>query len=338
MLVAPLTAVRSSGFRAGLGRLGRRLTWTFLLATGLLSAPARATVVERVVAVVGEDAVWMSDLRGRAVPYLLRIQQEIPNASQRAATISQLYKTLVERLVEEALLQNAARQANITVKDEDVQQALERVAEQNGISLAALLAEARSGGLTDNQYREELRRQILDARLVNLRLQARVQVREEDLQRVYRAAVLTERKRLGFEAAWIVLDPGADQISSSRLAEILAKRARSGESFAELAKTYSADPGTRVRGGSLGKLRPGELPPHVDRVVVNLEVGEVSTPIRKDGRVYLVKVLSRDPSQLPSYEDAKGQLAERLYGEKMSKARARWLNQLRHQTHVEIRL
>jgi peptidyl-prolyl cis-trans isomerase SurA len=302
----------------------------------LWANPGQATVVERVVAVVGERAILMSDLRTRATPYLGRIQQELPSDAHRAAAITQLHKQLVQQLVDEELIARAARRAKILIDEKEVTTALERVAKQNNITVARLLEEAEANGMKESQYRDELRRQILEARMLSLRVQGRVRVRDEDLRAMYLSLVFEERKKLNFEVAWIVLDGrGADAVSQ---AEVLSRRARSGESFAELARQYTIDSTTKDQGGVLGKLVPGKLPEALDKVAQRMDVGEVSAPIRLGDRFVILRLISRDESQLPSFEEARGELGERVYGEKMTKARKRWLDGLRGQSHIEVRL
>ncbi len=323
-------------------RPGRRLRSVLLggalfVATLLPATNARATVVERVVAVVGDRAILMSDLRERAVPFLVRIQNEVPVGAQRAAAISQVYTQLLERLIEEELLVRAARRAKLSVTEQEITAAIERVAKQNKISAERLLAEAVANGMTEAKYRDELRRQLLDARLTSLRIQGQVRVRDEDLRATYRAIVLKERQKQRYTASWIVLD-GSSASTSADLAAELAQRVRVGESFEALARGFSLDPSTRGRGGALGQLQPGQLAPSLDKVALALDVGEVSAPIRVGTRLVLLKLTSREATQLPSFNEARAELQERVYSDKMAKARKRWLDGLRRQTHVEVRL
>jgi peptidyl-prolyl cis-trans isomerase SurA len=316
---------------------GRRIVAaTLALGYLLLGGTGHATVVERIVAVVGDRPILMSDLRFRSRPYLNRIQQELPTESHRAAATTQLHKQLIQQLVDEELIARAARRAKIVISEEDITAALERVAKQNNITMARLLEEAASSGMTELQYREELRRQIVEARMLNLRVQGRVRVRDEDLRAMYLALVHEERKKLSFEAAWIVLD-GRSEGAAER-AELVSSRARSGEPFPALVGQYSIDGATKQHGGALGSLVPGKLPPQLDRIAQRLEVGEVSSPIRLGDRLVILRLLSRAESQLPTFDEARGELGERVYGEKMAKARRRWLEGLRGQTHVEVRL
>src|SRR5690606_16970369 len=152
--------------------------------------PARAAIVERVVAVVGERAILLSDVRERSKAFLLRVYDTVPPGPQRDAAISQIYRAVLNKMVEEELEDTAAARAGVVVPARETDQACARVAAQDGLPPGALIAEAKRSGLSEEQYRQELRRQLLQAKLAILRLQGRIRVTENDLKRAYRAMVL----------------------------------------------------------------------------------------------------------------------------------------------------
>jgi peptidyl-prolyl cis-trans isomerase SurA len=323
--------------------LRKTLATTLALVLLLQAGGASATLIERVVAVVGERAILLSDLRARAQPFLLQIHQGVPVGAQRNAAISQLYKGLIEKLVDEELEQRAAIQAKVTVSAREVEEALERVAGQNNITVARLLAEAKKTGLDEIGYREELRRQLLQTKLINVRLQGRIRVSEDDLRSHYRRLVVEERMKLGFRVAWIQLvgrqgATTADTAALRKRAEMIAQSA-SRYDFAALARQHSEDRGTRDSGGLLPTTHAEQAPPQIVRVLVTLEVGEVSPVVALPGGGFgIFKLLSREESTLPSYEEARAELSQRVYLEKMTQARRTWLDNLRRQQHVEVRL
>jgi len=69
-----------------------------------------------------------------------------------------------------------------------------------------------------------------------------------------------------------------------------------------------------------------------------LEVGESSPPVPMDDSFVIVRVNSRDASQLPPFDDARRELGDRVYMDKMNQARRTWLDGLRRRNHVEVRL
>jgi peptidyl-prolyl cis-trans isomerase SurA len=315
---------------------------TLLLTSGSLTSPSQATVVERVVAVVGERAILLSDLRERAQPFLAQIQQQAPNGAQRNAAISQLYKGLIEKLVDEELEQRAAIQAKIAITAAEVEEALGRVAAQNGVTVERLFAEARRTGLDEAGYRDELRRQLLQTKLINVRLQGRIRVSDDDIRAAYRRLVLEERDKLSFRVGWVLIArrPGetrAAVAAQRKLAEQVSHEAARRD-FAELARRYSEDPRTKEAGGVLGATHLAELAPELRRVVATLEVGQVSSVVVVPTGFAVLKLIEREESSLPPFEEARNELAQRVYLEKMTQARRSWLDNLRRQQHVEVRL
>jgi peptidyl-prolyl cis-trans isomerase SurA len=316
----------------------RRALPALVLASACFASPAEATVIERVVAVIGDRAILLSDLRERALPFLIQIHHSVPTGAQRNAAISQLYKTLIEKLVDEELEQRAAIQAKVSVSAKEVDEALARVASQNNLTVEKLLIEAQRSGLDATSYREELRRQLLQTKLINVRLQGRIRVTEDDLRSAYRRLVVEEREKLSFEAAWVFVQlrpgaPPAEARARRRIAEDVARAAKGGD-FAALARRYSEDPRTRDTGGRLGTTNMQEVPPALRRVLSALDVGETSGAITVPGGYAVLKLVS----SLPEYDEARAELGQRVYLEKMTQARRTWLDTLRRQQHVEVRL
>lgn len=312
---------------------------------GALLAPslAHATIVERVVAVVGDKAILLSDLLERARPFQMQVYGSVPEGASRNAALSQLYRQLVERLVDEELQGREAVRSNITVTAEEIESAVERVAKQNGVTVEQLFEEAQKNGLGIAEYRQEIRRQLLDAKMLNLRIQGRMRIGEDDMRSAYKRIAQEERKKLEFRAAWVRIQiPAGSGLTGAaqqrEAAAQVAARARAGGDFAELARTYSSDPATREQGGLLAPMHPGELPPDIDAALLGIEPGEVAGPIRVGDAWLVLKLVERGPSQLPEYEKAKPQLQTRVYAEKMDTARRQWLDGLRKRSHVDIRL
>jgi peptidyl-prolyl cis-trans isomerase SurA len=306
-------------------------------------ALARAAIVERVVAVVADKAILLSDLQQRARPFQLQVYSSVPEGASRNAALSQLYRQLVEKLVDEELQGREAVKANITVNAQEIQSAIERVAKQNEVTVEQLFEEAQKNGLNVTDYRAEIRRQLLDAKMLNLRVQGRMRISEDDMRSTYRRLQQEERRKLEFRAAWIRLQippgsgpEGADKVRDT--AAQLSARARAGADFAELARSYSSDSATREQGGLLAPMHPGELPPEVDSALIGMEVGEVTQPLRQGDAWLVLKLIERSASQLPEYEKAKPQLQNRVYAEKMETTRRQWLDSLRKRTHVDVRL
>ncbi|HYP89577.1 MAG TPA: peptidylprolyl isomerase, partial [Polyangiaceae bacterium] len=149
---------------------------------------------------------------------------------------------------------------------------------------------------------------------------------------------LEERGQLAVRLGVIIIQGSSHGAAEARrLADEASARARR-EDFASVARALSEDPTSRANGGALSKAQPAALPPDFARAASSLAAGQQSPPFRSGGDFVIVKVLERDPSNLPDFDSAKRELGERVYMDKMAQARRGWLDNLRRQQHVDVRL
>jgi parvulin-like peptidyl-prolyl isomerase len=176
-----------------------------------------------------------------------------------------------------------------------------------------------------------------------------VHITEDDIRSAYAKLVGAERHRLSYRAAWVVLHMPAGASPAARadrdeLAERIAATARAGVDgrglgvkFEDLARSFSDDTPTRGLGGDLGTRKPGELAQAVEDEASKLDVGQVSQPFRYKDALVVLRVVEREPSQLPSFEKAKDEMVQRAYSEQMDKARKQWLDEQRRSLYVDVR-
>ena len=322
----------------------------WLLALVGLAGAARGAVVERVVAVVGDRAVLLSDLRQRAKPLLLQIQQRTAAGAQRAAAESQLFKELLQRMVDERLEAQQADKSHVAVSSDEIEAALRNIAAREGLTAEQLVSEATKIGTTPQEYRDEMRRQLLQVKLLQLRVKSRIRITDEEVNATYARLVRLDRHRLGCRVAWVVLHVPEGSSPAARadrqdLAERIASTARAGRDasgrpvdFATLVRSFSDDTASREQGGNLGWRKPGELAHAIEDELSKLEVGQVSSPFTYKDAIVVMKVLEREPSQLPPLSQARDEVAQRAYNEQMEKIRKQWLQELRRGVYVDVRL
>jgi peptidyl-prolyl cis-trans isomerase SurA len=169
------------------------LAGVLLALSAMLQAPSsEGAIVERVVAVVGERPILLSDLLHRAEPHLARIRDAALDDARRVAAESTLHRELLERMIDERLEEVAADRAHLAVSPDEIDAALRNIATAARISVPELVEEAKRQGLAEQAYRDELRRQILEAKLLELRV--RVRVRPSEDPRAYADAMARARK------------------------------------------------------------------------------------------------------------------------------------------------
>lgn len=322
----------------------------------VLLAPAvvNAAVVERVVAVVGERAILLTDVRKRARPYLTRLYASVPAGPQRAGAESKLMKDMLERMVDEELEGLAAVKQSVRVSAEEVDRALQRVARAAGMPLSQLYEDVHANtGLTEVEYRQEIRRQVLEGKLLQ-RFAQNQRVTKAEIDQMFERVRKQERSILLYQPAWIVLRLGknaAKPLIDERMkqARALVEQARSGTDFAALVEQFSEDPSTVGEGGDLGirvpstspRAQEGEykqLAQQLEERALELDEGEVSDPFVFKEAIVILTVKRRQPSRYASIDTVRTEMAERVRAEKLQKVKEKWLRDLRRRTHVDVRL
>ena len=313
-----------------------------LLAVLFAAADAQASIVERVVAVVGERPILLSELRHRGRPHQYRIVAQIPDPARQTAAETEMFRELLNRMIDDRLEEQAADKAHLTVTPEEVDGALKNVAANAKISVRDLVGEARKQGLTEQDYRDEIRRQILEGKLVNLRVRGRVRVTEQDARASYTHWLkeVGEQHQVDVRILALRILPGSNQSdvkARETLALQIATDARSGKDFCELVKNYSEDTTTKDTCGSRGPQPFQLLVPELQQAISGMKAGEVADPIKIGEQAILVVQLAQAP-KIPTFEQVKDQMTERAFGEAMERQRKQWLLELRRGVYIDVRL
>ena len=299
------------------------------------SAEARGAVevVERVVAVVDEEPLFLSELRRRAVPFFPRVLSA--PLGQREALLEQLYRELLQKMIDEKLIELEARKLEVRVTPSEIEEAIGRVRRQSGLSEDEFWATLRDSGMDPRAYREEVRRQLLRLKVVGRKLRGRVDVSEEDVRRLYEERVRDARSSLRFHAAHCLLrfppQATAEQVAAIRQeAEAVA-----GSGDPQRFERCVAEHG----GGDLGWLQQGDLPEAFERLLTTLQPGQLGGPVRGPSGYHVFLLHEREEGgEVPSFEQMKGQLFRELLDRRMAEQERDFLKELRARARIEVRL
>jgi peptidyl-prolyl cis-trans isomerase SurA len=168
------------------------------LAAGARSASAEAgwTAIDSVVAVVNRDVILKSELD----LHLKRYQQgldEIKDPAARGKKRIEITQQILRALVDERLFAQEAVRMGLGATDQEVERAVAEIKQQNKLDDAGIARAVSEQGLTVAQWREELRRQIMQARVANLIIRPRINISEEELRAAYKEAQKRDPKRIG---------------------------------------------------------------------------------------------------------------------------------------------
>ncbi|MES2664294.1 MAG: peptidylprolyl isomerase [Pseudomonadota bacterium] len=265
-----------------------------LTATWIPAQANEPQILDRVAAIVNDDVVLLSELDTRV--NFIRKQWLQKRQGGELPPQSELRKSILDQLILEQLQLQMAQRAGLTIDDTELTQTLESVSERQGLNLSQWRSQLEKSGTSYNLVREQIRNEMLFARLQKRALQERIQITPQEVDQSLSAAIESGTTQGEFQVSHILLAipeeaKDADWQALEKQAEdIYQQLQKNPEQFAELAKTFSSTK-TAERGGDIGWRRAEELPSVFAEQALLLKVGEVAKPIRADSGFHIVQLM-----------------------------------------------
>ncbi len=265
-----------------------------LAAAQTSSRPAsQPLAADRIVAVVNDEVITHYELRSRLDSALAQLQRQGTALPPRSVLESQM----LERLVMDKVQLQFAREVGLRVDDAQLDQALQRIAANNKLSLPQFRAALEKDGIAFANFREEIRAEMTIARLREREVDSRIFISESEIDNYLAGASGTGNSGEEYQIAHILLrapeSASPEQIQQLRAkTEQVVERLKKGEDFAQLAAAYSDAP-DGLHGGDLGWRSLDRLPAMFAEVGGKLQVGQVSPVLRSSNGFHLIKLLGK---------------------------------------------
>ncbi|WP_175653456.1 peptidylprolyl isomerase SurA [Pseudomonas sp. Marseille-P9899] len=270
-----------------------------VLGAVMLSSTAHAAVqtLDKIVVIVDNDVVMQSQLDQR----VHEVQQTIAKRGGAVPPTSVLDQQVLERLIVENLQLQIGERSGIRITDEELNQAIGTIAQRNNMSLEQFRAALAHDGLSFDDAREQVRREMIISRVRQRRVAERIQVSEQEVKNFLASDLgkvqLSEEYRLAN-----ILIPTPESASSNaiqaaaRQAGEIYQQLKQGADFAQLAIARSASE-TALEGGEMGWRKAAQLPPPFDKMLGSMAVGDVTEPIRTPGGFIILKLQEKRGGQ-----------------------------------------
>lgn len=255
---------------------------TAILFALALAVPAQAQTMG-IAAVVNDDAISMTDVEERI--RLVLASSGIPDSKEIRAKIT---PQVVESLIEEQLKLQEASRNKLTVSDEEVQDGLKIIAEQNKFTPEQFLSILERQGVPKNTLIRQIKTQLAWNKVVKQKLRNQVDVNDTDVQtRIERLKSKIGQTEYHVSEIYLPLDGKRDaqaqQFAQRMAAELQAKKAPFGPVAAQFSKAAGAE-----KGGSLGWIQEGFLDPTLEKVMLGLNEGQISDPVKINNGIYIL--------------------------------------------------
>jgi peptidyl-prolyl cis-trans isomerase SurA len=254
------------------------------------SSDDKVVQIDRIIAVVDNDVITRSELDDRLKIVTKQLQQQgTPMPPQDA-----LEKQLLERMIVDRLQLSYAGQTGLRVDDAQLDKTIDRIAEQNKLSTADFRKALEDEGIPFKKFREDIRREIILARLREREVDNRVTVSEAEVDNL-----LTTQQARGAEDGQVeifhILIRTPEQASPEELqklhakAEEVLKKLQGGADFAQISAGFSDAPNA-LEGGKLGWKKLSELPDLFQESLKKLKAGEITPILRSPNGFHILKV------------------------------------------------
>jgi peptidyl-prolyl cis-trans isomerase SurA len=326
-----------------LTRFGALATLLALLAT----AAPRAEIIEQVLVKVNGEIISKSDLEQRQSVALRARSDQIDPAKMSDAELqkqlAEVTPQIIVGAVDELLLFQRAKELGYAMAEDQFQSVLANIKKENNLDTDEQFQKAlKQEGMTMADLRKALERQMLIGRVQQTEVVTRVDVLEEEEKRYYDAHtseftatpnVMLREILVSVASDGKSVNVGLDEEARIK-AEAVRARILKGESFEKVAAQVS-DASSKANGGLIGPLRREELTPELQKLLQSMKVGETSPVLRVPAGYELLKLESSVDSTQMSFDQARSQIADRLFEDKRRAELEKYLQKLRSQAIIE---
>jgi len=295
----------------------------------LFIQPAFGKLLDRVVAIVNEDVITLSELKD-AIKQLTPFTDPSP----------EIERQVLEELINTHLAVQEAKKRGIEIKEKEVENTIKELILQKGITLTAFKEELLKNGISYEDYKNWLKYQLIKRRLIGLEVQGKVTVTEEEIKNYYETYRKKYKGYTLFKLRHILL-PFPQTLTQEKeikkIQEKILRKLKMGVSFSELAKLYSKAP-TASDGGDLGWFKEEELAPVIKETVKTLKVGEYSSWIKTDVGYQLIQLIEKKKVPEKTLSEVREEIYKILYQKKLEERYQRWLKELREKAYIKILL
>lgn len=249
--------------------------------------------IDSIAVIVNDDVITHQELIGRLRSVVTRMK------SQNIALPppEDFQRQVIESMIVERVQLQKAKESGIVVDDIMLDRSLNRIAEQNKMTLQQLRDQVEREGTSFGHFREEMREEITMQRLRQSAIDNRILVSdtEVDSYLASESASLVEKMELNLAQILVRIPENSspEQIAARRVrAEEALTKLRSGTAFEKVAASYS-DASDALSGGEIGWRNRDRLPQLFNDAVSKLKKGEVSALIKSPNGFHILKVVDQ---------------------------------------------
>jgi parvulin-like peptidyl-prolyl isomerase len=321
--------------------MSRQVIQIGLLSLLLIFLPGTigAAVIDQLIVVVNGEPYTLSNINTYAKS---KMNRDFPSGDLKK--INPADQESLEGFITEKLLEAEAREAGISISEDDINRYIEQVKKNNRLSDDDLKTALSREGQTLASYKVSVKAEMEKSEIIDRQVRRRVNITDEDVERYYKLNSKNyrgnERARIRHILLGLPEKAPSDQVQSVMTqAKAIYQRISAGEDFAALAREFSEGAG-KADGGEIGWVNRGTLVAGIEEVAFQkLSVGQVSEPFRTSLGMHIVKLEGRESGNVQPLSAVAPRIKDELLNKALEERFAKWLKtDLRRKHRVDIRV
>lgn len=306
-----------------------------------LSVSAQAGVADRIVAVVNDEVITLSEFNNAFEPYQKRFTANY-QGPDREKVLVETRQAVLDRMIDNLLMEQESRKTGITVRNEDVEDAIQDIQKQRKISPDEFRKALQREGMTLDDYRKDIRDQLMRMNLIRRDIKSKVAVTDEEIGEYYRKhrEDYDGKESVRIKQILLLLPKEGDPATKKKLradADAIHERLLKGEPFELLSAKFSQGPAA-AQGGDIGYIEKGMIHSEVEDAAFSLPLNQISGVIESSVGFHIIQVVDRRGAGIKAIEHVREEIRKKIDREKMEKKYGEWLEELRKKSHIEIKL
>jgi peptidyl-prolyl cis-trans isomerase SurA len=323
----------------------RNIVWAGVMVMAVAIATPGAQILEQVLVKVNGEIITKTDLEQRQIAAL---RQRNPNfrpdndaALQKA--LAEVTPGVIVEAVDEMLMVQRGKELGYTMTTERFNSIVENIKKENKIeSDEALQAALKQEGMTMADLRRQLEKTMMVQQVQQTEILQKLQVTETEMRAYYDAhknefatvpQITLREITINVPVTAQGVNVAEDDAAKAKAEEVRGKIV-AGEPFPRLAADYS-DSGSKANGGLVGPLARSDLSDDLQKAIAGLKTGDV-TPVLRTTRGYqIIKIENLQDTAIKSFEDARGEIADKIANEKRQGEFVKFITRLRAEAIID---
>jgi peptidyl-prolyl cis-trans isomerase SurA len=249
--------------------------------------------MDRIIAIVDQGVITEQELADR----MRTVSAQLKKQGTALPPQEILEKQILERLISDSLQLQLAAQTGLKVDDTQLDKTIERIAEQNKISVDEFKDAIEKDGISMRKFREDIRSEITLARLREREVDNKLNISEGEVDNYLTTQANRGEEQDEFEVSHILIRTPEDaspedlEKAKTKTQEAL-KQLADGTNFSQVSAAFSDAPNA-LEGGALGWKSGAQMPALFLEALKNMQVGEVAKPIRSPNGFHVLKLTNR---------------------------------------------